>query len=62
VSAEDSPLPVELSDEPLVGWRCWFVLPHELLLRPIYKRGLAWKPREALQRSTASAKSYRFTI
>lgn len=43
------PLPVELSDEPLVGWRCWFVLPDELLLRPIYKRGLAWKPRQALE-------------
>jgi transcriptional regulator with XRE-family HTH domain len=46
---EESPLPVDLSAEPLVGWRCWFVLPHELLLRPIYKRGLVWKPREPLQ-------------
>ena len=39
--------PLELSDEPLVGWRCWHVLPHEGLLRPIYKRGLVWKPRQA---------------
>lgn len=45
----EPPLPVELSDEPLVGWRCWFVLPHELMLRPIYRRGLVWKPREALE-------------
>jgi hypothetical protein len=42
-------LPVEISDEPLVGWRCWFVLPEEGLLRPIFKRGLVWKPREAIQ-------------
>jgi hypothetical protein len=46
---EPAPLPVDLSDEPLVGWRCWFVLPHEVLLRPIYKRGLVWKPREAIE-------------
>jgi hypothetical protein len=46
---EESPLPIEISAEPLVGWRCWFVLPHELLLRPIYKRGLVWRPREPLQ-------------
>ena len=49
MKAEESPLPVELSDEPLVGWRCWFALPHELLLRPILKRGLAWKPREPVE-------------
>jgi hypothetical protein len=49
VKSEEAALPVELSDEPLVGWRCWFVLPEELLLRPIYKRGLAWKPRQALE-------------
>jgi hypothetical protein len=40
-------LPVETGDEPVVGWRCWFVLPHELALRPIYRRGLAWRPGEA---------------
>ena len=40
-------LPVDVSDEPLVGWRCWYVLPHEALLRPIFKRGLVWKPRQA---------------
>ena len=37
------------SDEPLIGWRCWHVLPHEQLLRPIFKRGLVWKPRQALE-------------
>jgi hypothetical protein len=45
--AHELRLPVEVSDEPLVGWRCWYVLPHEGLLRPIYKRGLVWKPRQA---------------
>jgi hypothetical protein len=49
VKPAEAPLPVELSDEPLIGWRCWFVLPHEPLLRPILKRGLAWKPREAVE-------------
>lgn len=39
--------PIESDDEPIIGWRCWFVLPEEGLLRPIYKRGLQWKPREA---------------
>ena len=42
-------LPVEVSAVPLIGWRCWFVLPEEGLLRPIFKRGLAWKPRQALE-------------
>jgi hypothetical protein len=42
-------LPVDVGDEPLIGWRCWHVLPHEGLLRPIYKRGLVWKPRETLE-------------
>jgi hypothetical protein len=35
--------------EAITAWRCWFVLPEEYLLRPIYKRGLAWKPRETLE-------------
>lgn len=48
MTREEAP-PIEIRDEPLVGWRCWFVLPHELLLRPIYKRGLAWKPRQAFE-------------
>ncbi len=48
MSAEAS-LPIEVSDEPLVGWRCWHVLPHEGLLRPIFKRGLVWKPRQVLE-------------
>jgi hypothetical protein len=34
-------------EEPISGWRCWFVLPHEGLLRPIYRRGLAWPPGRA---------------
>lgn len=40
-------LPVEITDEPILAWRCWFTLATEALLRPIYKRGLAWKPQEA---------------
>ena len=36
-------------DEALTAWRCWFARPDEGLLRPIYKRGLAWKPREVLE-------------
>ncbi|MDO8475041.1 MAG: hypothetical protein Q7W02_02400 [Candidatus Rokubacteria bacterium] len=47
MAGEAARLPLEVSDEPLVGWRCWYVLPGEGLLRPIYKRGLAWKPRQA---------------
>jgi len=47
MAGDTASLPLEISDEPLVGWRCWYVLPHEGLLRPIYKRGLAWKPRQA---------------
>src|SRR3989442_5464023 len=39
----------ERSDDPIVGWRCWFVMPHERVLRPIFKRGLAWTPRQAVQ-------------
>jgi hypothetical protein len=42
------PLP-EADREAITAWRRWFVLPEEYLLRPIYKRGLAWKPREALE-------------
>jgi hypothetical protein len=42
------PMP-EVDREAITAWRCWFVLPEECLLRPIYKRGLAWKPREALE-------------
>jgi hypothetical protein len=42
------PVP-EVDREAITAWRCWFVLPEECLLRPIYKRGLAWKPREALE-------------
>lgn len=40
-------LPREVTDEPIIGWRTWFVLPDELLLRPVYMRGLARKPRQA---------------
>jgi hypothetical protein len=47
MGAAEEALPVDVSDEPLIGWRCWYVLPHEALLRPIYKRGLVWKPRQA---------------
>jgi hypothetical protein len=47
-ATSDAPA-VERSDEPIVGWRCWFTLPEELLLRPILMRGLAWKPREAVE-------------
>jgi len=45
----EPPLPIDVGDEPLIGWRCWHVLPHEGLLRPIYKRGLVWKPRQTLE-------------
>lgn len=44
--SEHVELPVEITDEPILAWRCWFTLPTEGLLRPIYKRGLAWKPQE----------------
>lgn len=47
MASEAANLPLEVSDEPLVGWRCWYVLPGEGLLRPIFKRGLVWKPRQA---------------
>jgi hypothetical protein len=41
-------LPVVRSDNgPIVGWRCWFVMPDELLLRPLVRRTFPWKPREA---------------
>jgi hypothetical protein len=30
----------------LTGWRCWTVLRQECLLRPIYQRGMIWKPRQ----------------
>jgi len=33
----------------LTGWRCWTVRPAEGLLRPIYKKGLVWKPGQALE-------------
>jgi hypothetical protein len=49
IAEERSDLPIETSEEPITAWRCWFVLPNELLLRPIYKRGLAWKPRQAME-------------
>jgi hypothetical protein len=43
-------VPVPEADRgAITAWRCWFVLPEENLLRPIFKRGLAWKPREALE-------------
>jgi transcriptional regulator with XRE-family HTH domain len=48
-NAREGSLPIDVGDEPLIGWRCWHVLPHEGLLRPIYKRGLVWKPRQALE-------------
>lgn len=46
-------VPLDLSPRPLVGWRCWFVFPHEGLLRPIYKRGIVWKPRQAMEATCA---------
>jgi len=33
----------------LTGWRCWTVLREEGLLRPIWKRGLIWKPRQPFE-------------
>ncbi len=45
-ATKEDRLPVDVSDEPLIGWRCWHVLLHEGLLRPIFKRGLVWKPRQ----------------
>jgi hypothetical protein len=43
-------LPLDrLRPKPLVvAWRCWYVWPDELVLRPIYRRGLPWKPRQAM--------------
>jgi hypothetical protein len=49
IAEESAQLPVETSSMPIIGWRCWFVLPKEGLLRPIFKRGLAWKPRQTLE-------------
>jgi hypothetical protein len=40
-------LPIQIGEEPIIGWRLWHVLPGERRLRPIFKRGLVWKPREA---------------
>jgi hypothetical protein len=42
-------VPLDLSPRPIIGWRCWFVFPHEALLRPIYRRGMVWKPRETME-------------
>lgn len=42
-------VPLDLSPQPIIGWRCWFVYPHEGLLRPIYRRGMVWKPRETME-------------
>jgi hypothetical protein len=39
--------PIDVQTEAITGWRCWFVLPEEGLLRPIFKRGLRWPPRTA---------------
>ncbi len=48
--AEDNiQLPVETGTVPIIGWRCWFVMPDEGLLRPIYMRGMPWKPRQTLE-------------
>lgn len=33
-------------DQAVTGWRCWFVLPQENLLRPIAMRGMVWRPRQ----------------
>jgi transcriptional regulator with XRE-family HTH domain len=41
--------PIETRTEPVIGWRCWFTLPEEALLRPIFMRGIVWTPREALE-------------
>lgn len=42
-------VPLDNDPVPITGWRCWFVFPHERLLRPIYKRGLAWRPRQPME-------------
>ncbi len=42
-------VPLEPRRASMVGWRCWFVMPGEALLRPIYKRGIVWKPRQAME-------------
>ncbi len=41
--------PIETRVGILTGWRCWFSLPDEGLLRPIYMRGLIWKPRQPFE-------------
>ncbi len=47
--AQPNRRPVETRIGIVLGWRCWFVLPHEGLLRPIYMKGMAWKPRQPLE-------------
>jgi hypothetical protein len=46
-------LPVEISEDVLTGWRCWFVLPEEGRLRPVYMRGLRWGPGHAQEATCA---------
>ncbi len=43
----------------LTGWRCWTVLREEGLLRPIYQRGMIWKPRETYEAFCAAADTNR---
>lgn len=43
------PDPLETRIGIISGWRCWIVKAGEALLRPIYKKGLIWKPRQALE-------------
>lgn len=47
MNTNGAPHPAATGDEVIIGWRCWFVLPHEGILRPIFRRGLIWRPGEA---------------
>lgn len=41
--------PVETRRGVVTGWRCWTVPKGETLLRPIYMKGLVWKPGEPFE-------------
>ena len=42
-------VPLEVQDQVVIGWRAWFLLPHDCILRSIYQDGLPWKPRQAMK-------------
>lgn len=43
------PAPAETRRGVVTGWRCWTVLKADGLLRPIWRRNIAWKPRQPIE-------------